>query len=262
MLADGTLTVEVPNAVAEGTYSVTAEVTDGAGNTAQATASGDYDSTSPSTTVNQPAPTNDTTPNVSGETDAPPGSEVVIVVTDSEGNEQTIVTTVGADGTFDEDVPAELSEGEYTVDVTVTTPAGNSSTTTVTGEIDTTAPIINLDPIGSTNDDTPVINGDTDAEPGAIVTLDIVHSDGTTQTITAIVQEDGSFSAEVPQALANGDFSVTATVSDVAGNTASTTIDAVINTQGPNVVIETGSPTNGSEAVSYTHLTLPTNREV
>ncbi|MFZ8198846.1 BapA/Bap/LapF family large adhesin [Alteromonas portus] len=249
VLADGTFTVEVPNAVAEGTYSVTAEVTDGAGNTAQATASGDYDSTSPSTTVNQPAPTNDTTPNVSGETDAPPGSEVVIVVTDSEGNEQTIVTTVGADGTFNEDVPAELSEGEYTVDVTVTTPAGNSSTTTVTGEIDTTAPIINLDPIGSTNDDTPVINGDTDAEPGAIVTLEIVHSDGTTQTITATVQEDGSFSAEVPQALANGDFTVTATVSDVAGNTASTFIDAVINTQGPNVVIETGSPTNGSEGI-------------
>uniref|UniRef100_UPI0036F1B67D BapA/Bap/LapF family large adhesin n=1 Tax=Alteromonas gracilis TaxID=1479524 RepID=UPI0036F1B67D len=249
VLADGTFTVEVSNAVAEGTYSVTAEVTDGAGNTAQATASGDYDSTSPSTTVNQPAPTNDTTPNVSGETDAPPGSEVVIVVTDSEGNEQTIVTIVGADGTFNEDVPAELSEGEYTVDVTVTTPAGNSSTTTVTGEIDTTAPIISLDPIGSTNDDTPVINGDTDAEPGAIVTLEIVHSDGTTQTLTATVQEDGSFSAEVPQTLANGDFTVSATVSDVAGNTASTSIDAVINTQGPNVVIETGSPTNGSEGI-------------
>ncbi|MDP2536167.1 Ig-like domain-containing protein [Alteromonas stellipolaris] len=249
VLADGTFTVEVPNAVAEGTYIVTAEVTDGAGNIAQATTSGDYDSSSPSTTVNQPAPTNDTTPNMSGETDAPPGSEVVIVVTDSEGNEQTIVTTVGADGTFNEDVSAELSEGEYTVDVTVTTPAGNSSTTTVTGEIDTTAPSISLEPIGSTNDDTPVINGDTDAEPGSVVTLNIVHSDGTTQTITAIVQENGSFSAEVPQALANGDFTVTATVSDVAGNTASTSIDAVINTQGPNVVIETGSPTNGSEGI-------------
>ncbi|WP_334022364.1 Ig-like domain-containing protein, partial [Alteromonas sp. S015] len=249
VLADGTFTVEIPSAVAEGTYSVTAEVTDGAGNTSQATASGDYDSASPSTTVNQPAPSNDTTPNVSGETNAPPGSEVVIVVTDSEGNEQTIVTTVGADGTFNEVVPAELSEGEYTVDVTVTTPAGNSSTTTVTGEVDTTAPRISLGPIGSTNDDTPVINGDTDAEPGAIVTLEIVHSDGTTQTITATVQEDGSFSTEVPQALANGDFTVTATVSDVAGNTASTIIDAVINTQGPNVVIETGSPTNDSESI-------------
>ena len=247
--ADGTFSVEVPDPVAEGTYNVTAEVTDGAGNTAQAETSGDYDSTSPSTTVNQPAPTNDTTPNVSGETDAPPGSEVIIVVTDSEGNEQTITTTVGADGTFNEDVPAELSEGEYTVDVTVTNPAGNSSTTTVTGEVDTTAPIIILGPIGSTNDETPVINGDTDAEPGSEVTLAIVHSDGSTQSITAIVQEDGSFSAEVPQALANGDFTVTATVTDEAGNTSSTTIDAVINSEAPTVVIETGSPTNGSEGI-------------
>ena len=247
--ADGTFSVEVPDPVAEGTYNVTAEVTDGAGNTAQAETSGDYDSTSPSTTVNQPAPTNDTTPNVSGETDAPPGSEVIIVVTDSEGNEQTITTTVGADGTFNEDVPAELSEGEYTVNVTVTNPAGNSSTTTVTGEVDTTAPIISLDPIGSTNDETPVINGDTDAEPGSEVTLAIIHSDGSTQSITAIVQEDGSFSAEVPQALANGDFTVTATVTDEAGNTSSTTIDAVINSEAPTVVIETGSPTNGSEGI-------------
>ncbi|WP_441296387.1 Ig-like domain-containing protein, partial [Alteromonas sp. KUL150] len=250
VLADGTFTVEVPNAVAEGTYSVTAEVTDGAGNTAQATASGDYDSTSPSTTVNQPAPTNDTTPNVSGETDAPPGSEVVIVVTDSEGNEQTIVTTVGADGTFNEDVPAELSEGEYTVDVTVTTPAGNSSTTTVTGEIDTTPPIVNIDPQTDGSDTTPTISGSTDLPPGSTVTIVVTDSAGNTQTIDAIVDENGDFSVDVQTPLTEGEYTVEARATDEAGNTTTVTENGGnIDTQAPTISLEplgTGNDTTPS----------------
>ncbi|MBJ2127636.1 Ig-like domain repeat protein [Alteromonas sp. IB21] len=250
VLADGTFTVEVPNAVAEGTYSVTAEVTDGAGNTAQATASGDYDSTSPSTTVNQPAPTNDTTPNVSGETDAPPGSEVVIVVTDSEGNEQTIVTTVGADGTFNEDVPAELSEGEYTVDVTVTTPAGNSSTTTATGEIDTTAPALSLDPQTDGSDTTPTISGSTDLPPGSTVTIAVTDSAGNTQTIDAIVDENGAFSVDVQTPLTEGEYTVEASATDEAGNTTTVTENGGnIDTQAPTISLEplgTGNDTTPS----------------
>ncbi|WP_420934303.1 beta strand repeat-containing protein [Alteromonas sp. A081] len=239
VLADGTFTVEVPNAVAEGTYSVAAEVTDDAGNTAQATTNGDYDSTSPSTTLNQPALTNDTTPNVSGETDAPPGSEVVIVVTDSEGNEQTIVTTVGADGTFNEDVPAELSEGEYTVDVTVTTPAGNSSTTTATGEIDTTAPALSLDPQTDGSDTTPTISGSTDLPPGSTVTIVVTDSAGNTQTIEAIVDENGAFSVDVQTPLTEGEYTVEASATDEAGNTTTVTENGgVVDTTAPTLTLE------------------------
>ncbi|WP_201281938.1 Ig-like domain-containing protein, partial [Alteromonas sp. KUL106] len=244
VLADGTFTVEVPNAVAEGTYNVTAEVTDAAGNTAQATTSGDYDSTSPSTTVNQPTTTNDTTPNISGETDAPPGSEVIIVVTDSEGNEQTIVTTVGADGTFNEDVPVELSEGEYTVDVTVTAPTGNSSTTTVTGEIDTTAPTLTLENPGSTGDTTPTLSGTTDLPEGSTVTLVVTDSAGNTQTINALVDANGSFSVDVPNALADGDFTVTATATDSAGNTANANTTGSVDSEAPLLTLDTQGATS------------------
>ena len=247
---NGTFSVNVPIALADGTFEVSASVEDGLGNTSEATASGDYNAASPSTIIEQPAPTNDTTPPISGETDAPAGSEVVIVVTDSEGNEQIITATVGADGTFSEDVPTELSDGEFTVDVTVTTPDGNSSSSSITGEVDTTAPTISLDAIGTTNDDTPIINGSSDAEIGSEVTIEILHSDGSTQTLTAIVQADGSFSVEVPLALADGDFTVNATVTDTAGNTSSTSINAAINIDGPTIVTEPSSPTNGSEGVS------------
>ncbi|MEL7399855.1 MAG: Ig-like domain-containing protein, partial [Pseudomonadota bacterium] len=244
---DGTFSVEVPADVAPGAYDVTASVSDAAGNTVTATANGNYDTTAPSTTVNQPAPTNDTTPNISGETTAPAGSTVVIVVTDSEGNEQTFTTTVNADGSFDADIPAELAEGEYTVNVTVTDPSGNSSSNTVTGIIDTTPATLSLDAIGTTNDTTPLIQGETDAGAGATVTIQLVHSDGTVINLTATVQEDGSFSVEVPQELADGDFSVTATVSDQAGNTTSTSINAAINADGPNVVVQPQPVTDGDD---------------
>ena len=244
---DGTFSVEVPADVAPGVYDVTASVSDAAGNTVTATANGNYDTTAPSTTVNQPAPSNDTTPNISGETTAPAGSTVVIVVTDSEGNEQTLTTTVNADGSFDADIPVELAEGEYTVNVTVTDPSGNSSSNTVTGIIDTTPPTLSLDAIGTTNDNTPLIQGETDAGTGATVTIQLVHSDGTIINLTATVQEDGSFSVEVPQELADGDFSVTATVSDQAGNTTSTSINAAINADGPNVVVQPQPVTDGDD---------------
>ncbi|MDO6568483.1 Ig-like domain-containing protein, partial [Alteromonas sp. 1_MG-2023] len=248
--ANGTFSVEMPDELAEGTFEVSASIADELGNTTETTTSGEYNATSPAIVVDQPDPTNQTTPTITGDTNAPEGSEVVIVVTDSEGNEQTITTTVGADGSFSDDVTDELSEGEFTVDVTVTTPDGNSSTSTVTGEVNTTAPVISLDAISTTNDDIPVISGNSDADAGSEVTLEIVLSDGSTQIITAIVQEDGSFSAEVPAAIADGDVTVNATVTDNAGNTSSTSVNAAINANGPNVITEPNTLTNGSQGVS------------
>ena len=50
-----------------------------------------------------------------------------------------------ADGTYSVDVPAELAEGEFTVNASVTDEAGNTATTDTAGEIDTTAPSITID---------------------------------------------------------------------------------------------------------------------
>ncbi|AMJ90788.1 hypothetical protein AV940_10060 [Alteromonas sp. Mac2] len=77
---------------------------------------------------------NDSTPTLSGNTDATPGSTVTLTVTDSAGNVQTLTTTVQADGTFSVDVPVELAEGEYSVEASVTDAAGNTATDANTGE--------------------------------------------------------------------------------------------------------------------------------
>ena len=65
---------------------------------------------------------------------------------------------------------------------------------------------------GLTNDTTPVLSGR--AEPGSTVTI----SDGDTVLGTATVGNDGSWSFTAP-VLAAGDHSLTATVTDTAGNT-------------------------------------------
>ncbi len=69
----------------------------------------------PVITVSAPDNTNDTTPTLTGTTDAPAGSTVTLLVTDANGNQQTLTTTVNPDGTFSVDVTTPLADGSDTV---------------------------------------------------------------------------------------------------------------------------------------------------
>ncbi|WP_159578953.1 retention module-containing protein, partial [Alteromonas sp. KUL106] len=109
--------------------------------------------------------TNDTTPTLSGITSAIPGSTVILTVTDSAGNVQTITAIVQDDGTFSVDVPNALADGEFTVDATVLEPTGNTASADTTGVIDTTAPTITINAPALDNDPTPTLSGTTDATP-------------------------------------------------------------------------------------------------
>ncbi|MER0043315.1 Ig-like domain-containing protein [Pseudomonas sp. MGal98] len=242
VLAGGTYTVDMPQALAEGPYTVGAQVTDPAGNTGSATDSGAIDTTAPVITVDAPAVTNDTTPSITGTTDAPVGSTVTLTITQGT-NVITVTTPVLAGGTYTVDVPQALAEGPYTVGAQVTDPAGNTGTATDSGAIDTTAPAITVDAPAITNDTTPTITGTTDAPVGSIVTLTITH--GTTVlTTTAIVVAGGSYSADVPAGLAEGSYSVDAKVTDAAGNTGSATDSGAIDTTAPAITVDAPAITN------------------
>ncbi|HGY1020250.1 TPA: retention module-containing protein, partial [Aeromonas salmonicida subsp. masoucida] len=119
----------------------TANQTD-AGVTGDAVAGEDdpFDFVPPVITVSAPDNTNDTTPTLTGTTDAPAGSTVTLLVTDANGNQQTLTTTVNPDGTFSVDVVTPLADGSYTVTANVTDPAGNTATATDDGSVDSTAP--------------------------------------------------------------------------------------------------------------------------
>ncbi|WP_218189570.1 Ig-like domain-containing protein, partial [Pseudomonas sp. PA15(2017)] len=231
VLAGGTYSIELPQPLVDGPYSVDAKVTDAAGNPGSATDTGAIDTTAPIITVDAPAITNDTTPTIVGTTDAPVGSIVTLTITQGT-TVLTTTATVVAGGTYSADVPASLVEGPYSVDAKVTDAAGNTGSATDNGAIDITAPVITVDAPAITNDTTPTIVGTTDASVGSIVTLTITQ--GTTVlTTTALVVAGGTYSADVPASLVDGPYSVDAQVTDAAGNTGSATDSGAIDTTAP-----------------------------
>ncbi|MDM5065428.1 retention module-containing protein, partial [Aeromonas salmonicida] len=234
---DGTFSVDVVTPLADGAYTVTANVTDPAGNTGTATDDGSVDSTAPSITVDAPDNTNDTTPTITGTTDATPGSTVTLVVTDANGNQQTLTATVQPDGTYSTDVISPLPEGGYDVTASVIDSAGNTGTATDDGSVDSTAPSITVDAPDNTNDTTPTITGTTDATPGSTVTLVVTDANGNQQTLTATVQPNGTYSTDVISPLPDGDYDVTASVTDPAGNTGTATDDGSVDVTAPTLAI-------------------------
>ncbi|TXY30050.1 RTX toxin, partial [Vibrio mimicus] len=78
----------------------------------------------------------DSTPTITGSTDANVGSTVTITITDVNGVEQIIVTTVQPGGIFFADVITPLPEGPYTATATVTDAIGNTATASDLGSID------------------------------------------------------------------------------------------------------------------------------
>ncbi|WP_421254640.1 retention module-containing protein, partial [Aeromonas sp. 600948] len=196
-----------------------------------------FDLTPPTISVVAPDNTNDTTPTLTGTTDAPAGSTVTLVVTDVNGNQQTLTAIVTPNGTFTVDVVTPLAEGSYTVTATVTDPAGNTGSATDDGSVDVTAPVITVDAPDNTNDTTPTITGTTDAPAGSTVTLVVTDANGNQQKLTATVQPGGSYSVDVTTPLAEGSYEVTASITDPAGNTGTATDDGSVDSKAPDLAI-------------------------
>ncbi|WP_421294888.1 retention module-containing protein, partial [Aeromonas sp. 604282] len=196
-----------------------------------------FDLTPPTISVVAPDNTNDTTPTLTGTTDAPAGSTVTLVVTDANGNQQTLTAIVTPNGTFTVDVVTPLAEGSYTVTATVTDPAGNTGSASDDGSVDVTAPVITVDAPDNTNDTTPTITGTTDAPAGSTVTLVVTDANGNQQNLTATVQPGGSYSVDVTTPLAEGSYKVTASITDPAGNTGTSTDDGSVDSKAPDLAI-------------------------
>ncbi len=221
-----------PATLSDGTYPVSVAVADAAGNPATATATLTVDTVGPALTVNDGAGqlTRDPAAPVSGSTDAPAGSTVTVTV-----GGQTLNATVGADATWSV-TPAALADGEYTVTVSVSDAAGNTTTDTVTRVVDTTAPTVTLDG-GSErliNTTTTTVAGSTDAPAGTEVEIVVGAS-----TYSATVDGDGRFSTSV-EVILDGTYPVTVTVPDAAGNAGTATQSLTVDTTLPLITIDGG----------------------
>ncbi|MBO3662968.1 Ig-like domain-containing protein [Microbacterium stercoris] len=235
----GTWTVAAGTLV-PGDYTVEAVAVDAAGNVSDVSNINAFtvDTTAPEApTVTGPADgstISDSTPDITGTVPVfEPGLTVDVTIANPDGTTsvlEDVPVTDNGDGTGSWTVPAgTLTEGDYTVTATSTDAAGNVSPVSdaVTFTVDTTAPeapTVTGPADGSTiSDGTPDITGTVPVfEPGLTVDVTIANPDGTTSVLEDVPvtdNGDGTGSWTVPAGtLADGDYTVTATSTDVAGN--------------------------------------------
>ena len=229
---DGTwvLTIPAADALPDNTYEVIATITDLAGNSTTDTTASELtvDTNPPVVPTVESQITNNTTPVISGTATLAPGETLTVTIdgvtyTAGDGN-----LIDNGDGTWDLTLPTTLADSTYPVTVTVIDAAGNSSVDVTTTElvIDTDAPVTPVVTSQITNNTTPVIEGSATVPPGETlsVTVDGViynASDG-----NLIVNNDGTWTLNIPTPLAQGSYDVVATITDAAGNTSSDTSTA------------------------------------
>ncbi|HDW0970916.1 TPA: Ig-like domain-containing protein [Enterobacter hormaechei subsp. xiangfangensis] len=254
--SDGSWTTTVPAAdvgtLADGaSYQVSVSAQDSAGNSASATHTISVDTTAPVVSIGKlsvddmlNAAEAQQPLTVHGSSSAEAGQTVTVTL-----GGKTYTALVGSDGTWTLDVPAAdlaaLSQGALTVTASVNDKAGNSGQTTHTLTVDTIAPAVTISTVA--DDDIvnnaeqlagQTISGTTTAEQGQTVTVSFNgHS------YQATVGADGSWSVFVPGrdflGLSDGDYTITATVSDKAGNPGSATHDVTLNGDVPTIAINT-----------------------
>jgi Ice-binding-like/Bacterial Ig-like domain len=199
-----------PAALADGTRTVTASVTDPAGNPGSDSQTLIIDTTPPGVTIagGANALTNDRTPVVSGTADVAPGTAVSVALAD-----ETLSGMVGVDGTWSV-TAAALPDGTHRVITIIADAAENAASATQALTVDTLAPAVAITggPSATTNDIDPTITGTCDAAPGAIITVSIAG-----QSMMTLLQVNGTWNA-TPTALVRGTWAVTASARDLAGN--------------------------------------------
>ncbi|HFK6419369.1 TPA: Ig-like domain-containing protein, partial [Enterobacter cloacae] len=156
---------------------------------------------------------------------------------------------VDADGNWTATVPAAnlagLKDGDASVQVSVTNVNGNSASAGREYSVDATAPSVTINTLAT--DDILnaaeaqadlTVSGTSTAEAGQTVTVSLNGKD-----YTATVGSDGHWTLNVPAAdlagLADGSVTVTASVSDKAGNPASVDHNLTVDMTVPQVTIST-----------------------
>ncbi|MEZ9635938.1 Ig-like domain-containing protein, partial [Vibrio cyclitrophicus] len=164
------------------------------------------------------------------------GQTVSITITDIDGKSENYTATVTAgEWTLTGQDYSAFAEGELTVEASVTDIAGNTATSSDTIVKDTLADIsVDFDGFGDEYyNSAEVSNGAlvgtvTNVEDGQTISITITDADGKSESYTAIVSGgEWSLIGQDYSAFAEGTLTVEATVTDIAGNTA-TSSDTIV----------------------------------
>ncbi len=257
--SDGSWTATVPAAdlaaLAEGSASAQASVSNINGNSASAVHNYSVDSSAPTIIINTVASDNivnaseaDTGVTVSGSTTAEAGQ--IVTVTLNSPTVQTYQATVQADGSWSINIPAAdleaLTDGSHTLTATVNDKAGNPASTTHNLAVDLTVPVLTIniiagdDIINATeHGQALVISGSsTGGEAGDVVSVTLNN-----KTYTTTLDASGNWSVGVPAAdvtaLGSGPQTITASITDAAGNSDDASRTVTVNLTAPTIGINT-----------------------
>ena len=239
--ASGNWSVGVPasviSALTDGTVTLSATITDSAGNSSTQTHDVVVNTASVALTVNTLS--GDDVINAAEAGNAlvingssaqfASGTQVTVTL-----NGKTYTATIQSDGTWTTTVPAAdvgaLADGaRYQVSVSAQDSAGNSASATHDISVNTTAPVVSIatlsgdDVLNAAEAQQPLtVHGASSAEAGQTVTVTLGG-----KTYTATVANDGTWTVDVPAAdlaaLSQGALTMTASVNDKAGNSGQTT---------------------------------------
>ena len=257
--SDGSWTATVPAAdlasLTDGAATAQASVSNVNGNSASAVHNYSVDSSAPTIIINTVASDNivnaseaDAGVTVSGSTTAEAGQ--IVTITLNSPTVQTYQATVQADGTWSINIPAAdlaaLADGSHTLTATVNDKAGNPASTTHNLAVDLTVPVLTINTIAgddiinaTEHGQALVISGSsTGGEAGDVVTVTL-----NSKTYTTTLDASGNWSVGVPAAdvtaLGSGSQTVTASVTDAAGNSDSETHTVTVNLTAPTIGINT-----------------------
>ncbi|WP_214275699.1 beta strand repeat-containing protein, partial [Escherichia coli] len=256
VLADGSWSVGVPaadvTALGSGPQTITATITDIAGNSDDASRTVTVNLTAPTIGINTIA--SDDVINateksadlqITGTSNQPAGTTITVTL-----NGQNYTATTDSSGNWSATVPASavsaLGEASYTVTANVTDSAGNSNSASHNVLVNSALPAVTINAV-ATDDiinaaesgNAQTISGQvTGAAAGDTVTVTLGGN-----TYTATVQANLSWSVSVPaadiQAIGNGSLTVNASVTNVVGNTGNGSRDITIDANLPGLRVDT-----------------------